>query len=49
MAMPESKYRPYLHSSSVDGLLMFLSETDGARVLLSMKLLRPTDVAKNRQ
>jgi len=32
----DDKYRPDLHFSNVDGELMFLSETDGARLLFPM-------------
>ena len=36
----DDKYNPDLHFSNVDGKLMFLSETDGARLLFPMKSIR---------
>ena len=45
----DDKYSPALHFSNVDGELMFLSETDGARFLFPMKSIRPKDKPKNNQ
>ena len=45
----DGKYNPDLHFSNVDGKLMFLSETDGARFLFPMKSIRSKDKPKNNQ
>ncbi len=37
----DGSYKPDLHFSNVNGQLMFLSETDGARLLFPMKSIRP--------
>ena len=45
----DDKYSPALHFSNVDGELMFLSETDGARFLFPMKSIRPKGKFKDNQ
>lgn len=45
----DAPYKPDLHFSNVDGETMLLSETDGARLLFPMKLIRPKDKPREPQ